>query len=121
MSLHLTPEILEASYELLRATPPFRRWKLPHADDLEFRVTNHAGVFASFHFDDERAGRERIHVSARHVKNLPLLLQTLAHEMCHLREAAISRRKAGRANHGVAFKRLAAQVCKSHDFNPETF
>lgn len=121
MSLHLTPDILEASYELLRATQPFSRWKLPHADDVEFRVTGHAGVFGSFHFDDTHPGRERIQVSERNVKTLPLLLQVLAHEMCHLREAIVCRRRAGRANHGAMFQRLAAQVCRHHDFNLETF
>src|SRR5215475_4729604 len=36
--LHLTPEALENAYEYLRATLPFRRWNLPHADELVFRV-----------------------------------------------------------------------------------
>ena len=41
MALRLTPEILEGAYEFLRATPPFRGWRLPHADEVEFVVSRH--------------------------------------------------------------------------------
>jgi len=34
MTLPLTPATLTAAYEFLRTTPPFKGWKLPHADEV---------------------------------------------------------------------------------------
>lgn len=115
--LHLTPALLENSYELLRLTPPFKRWKLPHADDLEFRVTNHADRFG--HYDD-RDGKAipNIAVSSRHVKTLLGLFELLAHEMCHL---YLHRQGRKWEHHGPSFQRLADQVCRHHGFNREQF
>ena len=36
--MKLTPGILEAAYEFLRTTPPFKGWKLPSGVDITFRV-----------------------------------------------------------------------------------
>src|SRR5690349_18038866 len=41
MSLRLTPDIIEGAYEFLRMTPPFRGWRLPPADEVEFVVSRH--------------------------------------------------------------------------------
>lgn len=121
MGFHLTPAMVETAYELLRMTPPFNRWKLPHADDLAFEVTGHEDRFGSFHFDVDNPGKERLTVSAVHVKSLDLLQRTLAHEMCHIREWRLSPAKAQRANHGKLYNRLADQVCKRHGFERGTF
>ena len=44
--MQITPELLEASYELLRSMPPFKRWKLPHADNVVFRVLKMPRLYA---------------------------------------------------------------------------
>ena len=41
MTLPLTPAVLAAAYEYLRATSPFKGWRLPHCDEVEFSVTRH--------------------------------------------------------------------------------
>lgn len=115
MSLHLTPEIIEAQYELLRLTPPFARWKLPHADGLEFKVlvtTERCG-----HFRESDDGVHEIAISIGRVRTLADLATTLAHEMVHLRQC----QQKHRDNHGATFNRLADQVCKHHGFNREDF
>ena len=115
--LHLTPALLEGAYELLRLTPPFRRWKLPHADDLEFRITNHVDRFG--HYDD-RNGRAiaNIAVSARHIKTLKSLFELLAHEMVHLH---LHRQGKKWDTHGRSFQRFADQVCRHHEFDRSEF
>lgn len=108
--LHLTPEILERSYELLRATRPFSAWRLPEADDVEFHVLRTRRV----HGDCSReAGGFVVRISQAH-SYLPSLLATMAHEMCHMRAVPD-------VSHGSAFKKLAAQVCKFHGFDPGSF
>jgi len=37
--LPLTPQMCAAVYDCLREFPPFSRWKLPPADEIEFRCT----------------------------------------------------------------------------------
>ena len=38
MALHLTPDILVGTYNLLRVTPPFRLWHLPEPEAISFVV-----------------------------------------------------------------------------------
>jgi hypothetical protein len=116
MTLHLTPEILVQAYELLRATPPFKRWKLPHADEVEFRVAKLSEPHsAEYTFSNTVA--HRITVCPVENDTLAELLCAMAHEMTHMRQYA------GRPgpSHGPTFKRLAAQVCRVHGFDEATF
>lgn len=112
MTLHLTPDLIEAVYELLRATPPFRRWKLPHADDVEFHVIKSGAIDGDCAYDGDRF---TIRLSADRHSMLASTIATMAHEMCHMRYPR------DRAHHGKLFKRLAAQVCAVHGFDPKTF
>lgn len=119
--LHLTPVLLEATYERLRLTQPFKKWKLPHADELEFRVTRHKSVYGSFHFDDKGKGWPKILVSTVVTRTLSKLDEVMAHEMCHLREIQLSLSRASVANHGKQFLRLARDICRYHEFDLKTF
>lgn len=117
MSLHLTPEMLEAAYELLRATPPFNKWKLPHADEVEFHVYKKPKVLGDHFVWNDRRDQHVIRINFQHNTTLAVLHETMAHEMCHMHEF----RKYKRTAHGRIFKRLAAQVCRHHGFTLETF
>jgi len=107
--------MLEAAYEYLRATPPFVRWKLPHADKVEFRVTDRPDEFGR-HGVDER-GNHRIDVSGARVRSGSCLVLTMAHEMIHGRQAVLG----GDYGHNPLFDRLAAQVCRHHGFDVSVF
>lgn len=125
MSLHLTPAMLEAAYELLRATPPFNKWRLPEADDVEFHVTIIKNAMADYHYS-HCLGDPQIHKIRVHAKRHPTLrelLESMAHEMVHIYQRGtvdhvVKRRS---AVHGPKFKRLAAQVCRYHGFDAATF
>lgn len=114
MALHVTPEILEATYELLRMTPPFRGWKLPHADEVAFSVLTTDELDGDYAFEK---GRHHIRLSAAKHKTLHSVTATVAHEMCHMRDQINS----VRSHHGGSFKRMADAVCRWHGFDRGQF
>jgi predicted SprT family Zn-dependent metalloprotease len=117
MKMHLTPEMLEATYDLLKTTPPFRSWKLPDADDITFEVSRAHDVSGQYLLRD---GKNVIQISSHCVGRLATLLMVMAHEMIHLREEVFYRSRAD-IKHGARFKRLAKQVCTIHGFEEAIF
>jgi len=118
--LHLTPEALENAYEYLRVTLPFRRWDLPHADNLVFRVMGARDRYGHFKGRiKDNTDLNEIGVSQRKVQSTDMLMATMAHEMIHLHQ----HEKGGctRGVHNAHFMRLAARVCRVHGFDLETF
>ena len=114
--LHMTPEIVEAAYELLRTTPPFKGWKLPEADDIEFHVCRIKGAQADHEYTH---GRHVLRINALKHATLASLLSTLAHEMIHIREVNLRLRLD--VAHGKAFHRMADSVCRHHGFDRGQF
>lgn len=122
MTLHLTPEMLESAYEMLRTTPPFKGWKLPDPDEIEFRVYVARDRHAGFRGAMEPGGNHEIQVSLRTVATLPTLLMCMAHEMIHLRRHLQGERyNCPLRHHGVEFQRLAKAVCRHHGFDEKLF
>lgn len=128
MALNLTPEILEKVYELLRVTAPFKRWKLPHADEVEFRVKDLGQNMAWYHYEDDIQKMlvkptHRIELCVMDHRELKLTVESMAHEMVHMRQRLHEDVKTGKrsAPHGKVFKRLAAQVCRAHRLDPAKF
>jgi len=120
VSIHITPELMEISYERLRLTRPFRRWKLPHADEVIFMVTNKDGEYGEFCFDTVRAkSKPTIKVSCVMVRSLDKLDETMAHEMGHFYEYRQGRRSD--VHHGRSFQKIADQICAAHGFRRGTF
>lgn len=116
--LHITPDMVEAAYELLRTTLPFRRWKLPHPDQLTFRVTMHRDRHAHFRAWVAKGETVREIVVSQHcATDLHKLLQDIAHEVIHLRQHMMG----WSDNHGATYKRMAALVCRRHQFDPAEF
>lgn len=114
MKLSLTPRMLEAAYEYLRCTLPFRRWKLPDGEKIEFWVTACKGRYGYLENTGEVV---RIAVSATRVESTTDLITTMAHEMIHLRENCLGKQPA----HGRRFQSMADRVCRIHGFDRETF
>lgn len=117
MTLRLTPDMLASSYDFLRSTPPISGWRLPHSDDLAFRVAhakNCAGWFR-VHGDDNE-----IAISAKCVSSPAALLQVMAHEMIHLyqhRYDTVTRN----TEHNAEFHRLAKLICRKLTFDYAAF
>lgn len=117
--LHLTPHMLIAAYELLRVTPPFRGWRLPDPDDVEFCIISTKLTRGTFHLT-KKTKKKVICISKGCVSRLPTLISTMAHEMVHLHEDTYHRARDDVA-HGARFKRLAAQVCRFHGWEETMF
>lgn len=109
--------MIERAYELLRTTLPFRRWKLPHADDVEFHVTAHKDRYGD-HISYGGGKMHRVRISLPANPTLRDLIETMAHEMCHMRQR---RTRLKSASHGKIFQRLADLVCRHHKFDRATF
>lgn len=114
--MHITPDMMEASYRQLCTSLPFRRWRLPHPDKIEFRVTGHRDRHAHHRAYKDGSGHE-IGVSAAKVKSYHLLNECMAHEMVHIRQDQLGLRD----KHGAGFKRLAKLVCRRTGFDFEKF
>jgi hypothetical protein len=128
MTLRLTPEVLSSAYEFLKATKPFNKWKLPAADQVVFRVVRAipcAPEVWAQHLSDRQTknhphkGHHLIDINERKVGHTLTLIQTMAHEMCHVRESMLVK-YTGEA-HGKTFWRLAREVCRHHGFDPKAF
>jgi hypothetical protein len=114
MTLPLSPEMVEAAYEFLRATPPFNRWKLPPADEVIFHVTASHG-YAGMYSND---GKHEIFISVHYVGFTDTLLRVLAHEIAHMRQF-LGGVKSATLPHNKAFRDLTARVSKYHGFDPK--
>ena len=114
MTLRLTPETLEAGYDFLLTTAPFKRWKLPPSDDVEFHVIRTKAIFADCVMDGETPV---IRVSEGKNGHPLTLLTTLAHEMIHVRQFM----EGDSGNHNSYFHKLAKQVCTIHGFDLKAF
>lgn len=120
MALRLTPEIIEGAYEFLRRTPPFKAWRLPHADDVEFVVSRHQA-----HLGYHRGIRRKLHsheigISEACVGHTATLLRTMAHEMIHQHQQR-TRTETPNTEHNAEFKRLARIVCRRHGWDEREF
>lgn len=116
--MKLTPEHLVGAYEYLRHVPPARRWKLPHADEVEFRVIQHQKHEADHMFWRDR---HTIRVAANHITSTNNLLATMAHEMIHAYQDGVTKTGSWRVPHNAEFRRLAMLMCRHHGWNIHFF
>ena|SRR3990167_3156621 len=115
--MNLSPDILRATYAYLRELPPFNRWKLPEASEVKFKLSAAGTSQSEIAYHHKANGRHEIGIAPRRISHLAPLLETMGHEMCHIRATD----KGERSHHGRLFKKAAAQVCKIHGFDPKSF
>lgn len=115
MPLFWDIEILRVTYLRLTLTKPFKRWKLPPAEEVEFHIITNRNIRGDWSFDK---GRHIIRISNHVIHTTRMLDATVAHEMCHMRQHALGAR---RQEHGKVFERLADQVCRHHEYERGMF
>ena len=118
--LPLTPNMVAAVYECLRQFPPFSSWKLPPAEEVEFRVNNQPNTMGEY----TRYARTVDHiviVSSLTIGHFATLASVVAHEMVHLKQALDKTEPARAGGHNAEFCRLAKQVCKIHGWDYKAF
>lgn len=111
--MRLTHQILESGYEFLRTTPPMRGWRLPHADEVEFKVSQR-NLHGEYTWPPHR-----IEISAARHNHTNTILMSLAHEMVHLFQS-IHKLDKGREHNEDFFER-AALICRYHGWDKATF
>ena len=116
--MKLTPDALVAAYEFLRAMPPARRWKLPHADEVEFSVIHHKKNEADHLI---WRGRHAIRVAANQIVSTDNLLVAMAHEMIHAYQDGVLKSGSRRVVHNAEFRRLSKRMCTYHGWNIHFF
>lgn len=119
MALPLTPQIVAAAYEYLRACPPFKAWKLPPADEVEFCVTRHRDREGD-HTTYCRTLEHIIRVSAYHIKTTQDLMDCVAHELIHARQTR-TKTATPKRQHNAEFNRINRRVCRYHGWPVEEF
>jgi SprT-like family len=118
VTLRLTPEMLAGAYDFLRISSPFRGWRLPEADDVEFEVIRARDRLG--HYCKGLGAPHRIAISASNVGHTETLIRTIAHEMIHLHQRE-RRSETPNTEHNAEFQRLARLVCLYHGFDPRAF
>lgn len=102
--VNITPTQIQRAYEFLSTLPPFHKWHLPASAGIIFKTTRSSMVFGTFDVDPPV-----ITISTVMCKNMQDVLETLAHEMAHLK---LERKGASsHAEHDDEFKLLAKEVC----------
>ena len=114
MSLPLTPALMESTYAWLLLTPPFSRWGMPECNTVQFIVTRSRKAHADHLLI---CGAHSIRMSSHSIKRTFALIETMAHEMVHI----VCDRAGVKGEHGPAFRKRAALVCKHHGFDPGLF
>jgi len=114
--MHITPEACAAVYDMLRHFRPFKAWKLPPGEEVEFRVRkiNHYGEVTNYVRTDELI----MWISDKRHPTLNDLAMTVAHEMCHVRQHFNGQKRLG---HGPAFQRMAKTICKELGWDERLF
>ena len=119
MTLRLTPTLLSLTYDVLRETLPFKLWRLPASDEVEFivaRTRKHAGAHTTY----VRTREHVIEVSEKCVGHIDTLIRVMAHEMVHAAQAQ-ARSTTPNAEHNKDFQKRAKRVCHHHGFDPKEF
>lgn len=121
-ALHITPELMALTYELLRATKPFNKWSLPPAAAVEFTTNRSldARGWYTYHAHRKKKSVHEISVSVNCIGNLKSLVEVMAHEMIHLEERISCTLTPG-AMHNKAFMRKAMHVCRVHSMDFKLF
>lgn len=113
--MNIRPEQVAAVYEMLRAFPPFDRWKLPEADAVAFHVRNIQGTHGKYQFDNGH----NITISTAHIDSHAALVDTTAHEMIHLYQDI--KKTDNKSQHNAQFRRLSKRVCDAFLWDAKRF
>ena len=111
--LPITPERLAGVYEMLRAFPPFSRWKLPASEEVGFHVAKTPRWHAAWWID---GSTHHVEVSKQKHYHLSSLAASMAHEMIHMRQRLTKTETKG-AEHNAEFHQLAKLVCRRLGFD----
>ena len=108
--------MLAAAYEFIRTSQPFKGWKLPEADAVQFTVNAH-----KYWFGSHQGGPTcHITISEATVGHTSTLIRVMAHEMIHAYQY-LNDLESRSTHHNADFRRRAAIVSREHGFDEKAF
>lgn len=119
--MKLNIDMLQHLYEYFAASEPFRRWNLPPAEDVVFKVARTSTLYGWHQTAFVGRGKNRklfhyVTISAGKQAHTYTIATTMAHEMIHMVTDRTC--KGLKAEHGPVFRKLARLVAKHHGFDP---
>ncbi len=112
----ITPHMMAGAYDFLCVCRPFKGWKLPDSESVEFRVIRNLGYYGYFQFNKVPI----IGVNDEGVGHTESLLKIVAHEMIHMHQY-FSRLETKGEVHNDNFQKLADRVCRLHGWDSKMF
>lgn len=115
--MKITERTLLHTYTYLLNLPPFLKWGLFPADVIIFK--NKTPIDRIGHFISFSDGRCEIAISHKRISYINNLIETMAHEMCHL--ATDLNYPSEKKEHGFHFNNYAKKVSIEMGFDPLYF
>jgi hypothetical protein len=111
----LSPKILKNVYLMLLACKPFNDYKsMPPADNIRFVVNSDPDTMGTYLYDEDEAPSHVITISKERCGHLNTVIQTMAHEMIHLKR---HKTKAW-DQHDDKFRKYAKDIADELGFDP---
>jgi hypothetical protein len=108
----VTPQTVQAIYEMLIQVPPFNRWDLPPSKDVNFEVNNDPSCYGEYEPDPHT-----IRISSARLSFIDHIIRTTAHELIHMR-LYIKNSKSW-DKHDKVFKTLSHRVATQLGYDPK--
>lgn len=118
----VTPGRIRAVYRMLQTFPPFSRWALPHPEVVACRLVDDLNTLGGY--NRTPGGTHVLEINPHTILTLGQLVETVAHEMAHMRQEIVGRRPAIKSpndQHNREFYRLARLICRDLGFDPARF
>jgi hypothetical protein len=108
----VTPQTVQAIYEMLIQVPPFNRWNLPPSKDVNFEVINDQNCYGEYEPEPHT-----IRISSAKLSFIDHLTRTMAHELIHLR--LYTKGSKSWDKHDKAFTDLSYKVATQLGYDPK--
>ena len=121
--MRATPKQLKAIYTMLLEMPPFQRWGLPEPNKVKFVIVNDPQSHGHY-VPPEDTEKHEIAINSYSHTTLLDHIMTVAHEMGHMRQAAIGRLPDTHDQvkvHNHSWQRIARVICEALGFPAANF
>lgn len=102
-------------YELVRTLPPFSKWGLPEADEVEFHISGFRDKHGDYSKDPHT-----IRLSRHSTAHLNTALEVMAHETLHMAQA-ILRIAPKHEGHDAWFREKWVHIAKDYGWDAKKF
>jgi len=108
----ITPQTVQAIYEMLIQVPPFNKWNLPPSSKVNFEVRNDPDCYGEYEPEPHT-----IRISYAKLSWVDHTIRTVAHELCHMR--LYIRGSKSWDKHDAQFTKLSHRVATQLGYDPK--